>query len=104
MKTLTFSRRTPMPVSTAAFSLLPIAKTWHAPARPFQQQRRSILPSSTSAITGLAMPNVEPPPSQNSSFSSGPNWKIILFWESTIAAPRATESMPSVTTKDGILT
>ena len=92
-----------MPVSTAAFSLLPIAKTWQ-PQRVHLSISPVMTASRTSTMTGWAMPKVEPPPSQNSSFSSGPNWKIILFWESTIAALRATDSMPSVTTKDGILT
>ena len=92
-----------MPVSTAAFWLLPIANTWQ-PQRLHLSSRPVITASTVSTMTGWAMPKVEPPPSQNSSVSSGPNWKIILFCESTIATLRATDSMPSVTTKDGILT
>ncbi len=57
---------------------------------------------SASAITGLAIPKVVPPPSWNSSFSSGPNWNTTRLPETTMARLRATESMPSVTTKAGM--
>ena len=47
------------------------------------------------------MPNVLPPPSDNSRWWSGPNWNTTVLLDTTIARLRAIDSMPSVTTNGG---